>query len=416
MWHSFHNCTTTEKMNSDALESRGNRNMNDMNETFEKYKQHISRLCGVDCHLFDVRLKKFTKDISFCRKCPKFSDYTNTHLYGCYEAQRWGNKYIYYCPRGFIFIAVAISDEMDIMDYGVIAGPILMGEAEEEQQPFLSILPLMSTGQVNDLTEIMVPVFCRTLQISRQQENIQAEVFLNEIYKVAEEEKENTSPEYPIFLEQDLKNSIIEGNSERAKDVLNLLLGHIFFHTAGELSKIKERVTELIVQLSRFSIEGGADIPQIFSLNHNYLKEIERFENIEQLSVWLSSVINQYIAYVFEFRDIKHSDIIHKAVRYVKENYMKKITLDDVANHVYLSKAYLSRIFKEEMDVSLVNYINQLRIDKSKALLGDLSLPLIDVANLVGFEEQSYFSKVFKKLNGISPGQYRKKRRKEISR
>ena len=381
-----------------------------MNEEFEKYRQHIVGLCGVDCNLFDIRLKKFVLEMEFCRQCPKYSDHANTHLYGCYEAQRWGNRYIYYCPRGFIFIAVAIVDEMNIMDYGVVAGPILMGEAEEEQKQFLHLVPQLSTRQVNDLTELMVPVFCRTQQISRQREHIQTEVFLNDIYKAAEEEKKKTVQEYPMFLENDLKNSIIEGDGERAKEVLNLLLGHIFFHSSGDLNRIKERVIELIVQLSRFSIEGGADIPQIFSLNHNYLQEVERFESVEQLSVWLSSVINQYIAYVFEFHDIKHSDTIHKVVQYVKENYMKKITLDDVASHVYLSKAYLSKIFKEEMDVSLVNYINRLRIDKSKALLGDPSLSLIDVANLVGFEEQSYFNKVFKSLNGVSPGQYRKKR------
>ena len=379
-----------------------------MNEDFEKYRQHIAGLCGVDCNLFDIRLKKFALEMEFCKQCPKYQDYTNTHLYGCYEAQRWGNRYIYYCPRGFIFIAVAIVDEMDIMDYGVIAGPILMGEAEEEQKQFLHLVPQLSTRQVNDLAELMLPVFCRTLQISRQREHIQTEVFLNDIYKVAEEKK--PTQEYPIFLEKDLRNSIIKGNAERTKEVLNSLLGHIFFYSSGDLKRIKERVIELIVQLSRFSIEGGADIPQVFSLNHNYVQEVERFESIEQLSVWLSSVINRYIAYVFEFHDIKHSDTIHKAVQYVKKNYMKKITLDDVASHVYLSKAYLSKIFKEEMDVSLVHYINRLRIDKSKALLGDLSLSLIDVANLVGFEEQSYFNKVFKSLNGVSPGQYRKKR------
>lgn len=381
-----------------------------MNEIFEKYKHHIFGLCNIDCNLFDIRLKKFVKESSFCQSCPKYSDHANTHLYGCYEAHRWGNRYIYYCPKGFIFIAVAISDEMNIMNYGVIAGPIIMGEPDEEQKEFAEIIPSMTTSKVNDLTELMVPIFCTTHQLDRQPEQIQTEVFLNDMYKVAEESSDSSFQNYPIFLENDLKNSIIDGNDKRAKEVLNLLLGHIFFHSAGNLDKIKERVIELIVQLSRFSIEGGADIPQIFSLNHNYLQEVKHFQSIEQLSVWLSSIINQYIGYVFEFHDIKHSDTIHKAVRYIKENYMKKITLDDIAQHVYLSKPYLSKIFKEEMDITLVNYINQLRIDKSKSMLSDPSLSLVDVANLVGFEEQSYFNKVFKSLTGISPGQYRKKR------
>ena len=179
-------------------------------------------------------------------------------------------------------------------------------------------------------------------------------------------------------------------------------------HCGHRLDKIKERITELIVQLSRFSIEGGAEISQIFSLNHNYLKEVERFENIEQLSVWLSSVMNEYFSYVFELQDVKHADSIYKAERFIKENYMQKISLNDVAGHVYLSKAYLSKIFKEETGISLVNYINRLRIDKSKTLLKDHSLSLADIAALVGFDDQSYFSKIFKGITGVSPGKYRK--------
>ncbi len=222
------------------------------------------------------------------------------------------------------------------------------------------------------------------VKFGRQWEDIQTKDFLNAVYDAAAENTDIKKEQYPISLENDLRDSIINGNKKRAKEILNLLLGHIFFHSAGELDKIKERITELIVQLSRFSIEGGAEISQIFSLNHNYLKEVERFENIEQLSVWLSSVMNEYFSYVFELQDVKHADSIYKAERFIKENYMQKISLNDVAGHVYLSKAYLSKIFKEETGISLVNYINRLRIDKSKTLLKDHSLSLADIAALVG--------------------------------
>ena len=92
---------------------------------------------------------------------------------------------------------------------------------------------------------------------------------------------------------------------------------------------------------------------------------------------------------------------------YVKANYAQKITLDDIARHVFLSRSYLSSIFKEETGDSLFAYINRVRIGKSKMLLLDSAVNLVDVASLCGFDDQSYFTKVFKKATGISPKKYR---------
>ena len=93
---------------------------------------------------------------------------------------------------------------------------------------------------------------------------------------------------------------------------------------------------------------------------------------------------------------------------YIKTNYREKITLDDVANYAYLSKSYLSKIFKEEMDCTLTAYINKVRVEKSKQLLLDERISLADIAGQVGFEDQSYFTKVFKKVTGISPGKFKR--------
>jgi len=109
---------------------------------------------------------------------------------------------------------------------------------------------------------------------------------------------------------------------------------------------------------------------------------------------------------------VKHADAIYKSIQYLNDHYTEKVSLDDVAGEVYLSPAYFSKIFKEDMNISFKNYLNTLRIDKSKSLLSNTEIPLIEIAGLVGYEDQSYFSKVFKKLAGISPGKYRERRGK----
>jgi YesN/AraC family two-component response regulator len=74
----------------------------------------------------------------------------------------------------------------------------------------------------------------------------------------------------------------------------------------------------------------------------------------------------------------------------------------------YLSKSYFSKMFSDEMGITFSNYITKIRIEKSKQLLLDDTFKLVDVGYLVGFIDQSYFIKCFKKLVGASPGRYRK--------
>ena len=129
-----------------------------MEAIVKKYQKHIASAFGVECNVFDVLRREFDcPENMFCSKCRIGCDFKNTHLYGCYEAVRWDNKYIYYCPCGYIFIAVPIIDERGVLNSGVITGPIMMGEAEDfEEAPGIPNFP---TGRVNDITEIITALF-----------------------------------------------------------------------------------------------------------------------------------------------------------------------------------------------------------------------------------------------------------------
>ncbi len=97
-------------------------------------------------------------------------------------------------------------------------------------------------------------------------------------------------------------------------------------------------------------------------------------------------------------------------MEYVSANYMKRLSLNDISEHVSFSVSYLSRIFKEDIGLSLSSYINEVRIRNARALLLGSDIPLSSLAYCCGFDDQSYFSKVFKKLTGTTPGKYREKR------
>ena len=92
------------------------------------------------------------------------------------------------------------------------------------------------------------------------------------------------------------------------------------------------------------------------------------------------------------------------------------MSLEEIAASTYLSKTYLSSLFKKETGYSISEYINIVRIERSKSLLLEENISIIDIANLCGFEDQSYFTKVFKHIVGITPKKYRENRGKNVKK
>ncbi|HIY02951.1 MAG TPA: response regulator [Candidatus Blautia faecipullorum] len=98
---------------------------------------------------------------------------------------------------------------------------------------------------------------------------------------------------------------------------------------------------------------------------------------------------------------------------YIAEHYQEEISLGMAAKKVNLSPVYLSRLFKKEEGINFLDYLNQYRIDMAKRFLTDVKYNIIEVAELVGFKNTRYFSKIFKKQVGITPSEYRKRHMKE---
>lgn len=99
---------------------------------------------------------------------------------------------------------------------------------------------------------------------------------------------------------------------------------------------------------------------------------------------------------------------IRKATQYIQKHITKPITLEEVANHVYLSQYYFSKLFKKEIGINFITYLNQQRIERAKALLKESSLSIEAISYNVGFSQPSYFCKIFKNFTQLTPAKYRK--------
>lgn len=360
--------------------------------------RHIYHLTGVNSSLLDTSLHTFDHDIPYCASC-RGCQYNNAHMYGAYEAERWNNKYIYYCPKGLIFLAT----QKPRSSFTLITGPIVMEECDFDAAG----IPVLTTRAVGSLSEIIAECLWAESEFSEEDLASQSDL-LNMMYEISCDF--DNSAAYPLEYETQLEQLVMMGDKQGASEILNRLMGYIYFSSHCDFDTIKSRTIEIIVILSRAIIKSGAEASEIFTLNSGYIRQVENFNDIDSLSMWLIKVAHKFIGYVFDLKYIKHKDIIYKLSSYVKNNYQSKLSLSDAAAHVYLSRSYLSKLLKDELGCTFTEYVNAIRIAKSKELLKNSDLPLVDISNTVGFEDQSYFTKVFKKTTGVSPGKYREQR------
>lgn len=103
--------------------------------------------------------------------------------------------------------------------------------------------------------------------------------------------------------------------------------------------------------------------------------------------------------------------VIQDIEKYIEENLDKKLSLTDISESIHMNKSYISRMFKEKAGENLSDYINKRKIEKAKQLIKNNELRMYEIALNVGMEDTAYFSRVFKKYEGISPSEYQKELR-----
>ncbi|MEF7565239.1 response regulator [Bacillus infantis] len=103
----------------------------------------------------------------------------------------------------------------------------------------------------------------------------------------------------------------------------------------------------------------------------------------------------------------KENNNIKQIEEFLVQNYHLDITLQDIADRFYLSREYISRKFKQDFHATITDYLTNIRMEKAKELLSSPSLKIYEIAYQVGYQNEKYFSKVFKKLTGYTPNEYR---------
>ena len=397
---------------------------------------------GIDCHVIDEDGSSLTPEhhgappsCKLCRTYREVSgntvDCRRVHLHGGTQSFRFGGRYTYTCPLSLIHFTSPLMEEGQ-MKGALVSGPVLLIDPDEylddemsrhmemtrekrrRLKESLSGISRVSTERARALADQLLYAAtwvtgwdARTLSNTDSRATQMARI-AERIQQLKDDEEGGGKATYPMDKERALLRSIAHGDKAESAALLNELLGSLYFATGADLDTMKVRTRELMVLLSRAALDGGADPESVFGLNLRSHDDIIHFRSVDQLSHWLGGMLQKYVSYVFDVQTLRHRDVILRAMSFIRRRFTEKVSLDDVADEVSLSPTYFSRLFKEEAGQSFKSYLNNLRIGEARNLLRETDFPLIDIASRVGFEDQSYFSRVFRNVVGISPGRYRR--------
>jgi YesN/AraC family two-component response regulator len=105
---------------------------------------------------------------------------------------------------------------------------------------------------------------------------------------------------------------------------------------------------------------------------------------------------------------------IKDALIYIRENYQKRLTVSEIADHIAMSSEYLSVLFHQETGTTIPSYITDLKIRQAQALLLYTYLSILQISEILSFSSQSYFQTLFKKKTGMTPAEFRAMKKEPV--
>jgi len=209
---------------------------------------------------------------------------------------------------------------------------------------------------------------------------------------------------YPIHLERVLCDKLRMGDVKESLDAFNEFFNII---SDEEIPRLQNYISELMVVISRVIYEFEDEDSALYTFDMNEREKLYKLSSHQEILNWSISKI-KLIAETIENIKKEHADsIIAKAIEFINENYTKDINLADVSKYVAVSPYYLSKLFKSERDKNFIEYLTDLRIEAAKKMLMDSEMSAKEVCYAVGYSDPSYFSKVFRKITGLTPVEYR---------
>ena len=210
-----------------------------------------------------------------------------------------------------------------------------------------------------------------------------------------------------LYQEPALLSAIRRGDRGEARRIINQVLVQIYSAGEERSDLLKGLLLELVVMISRAAVEAGAVQSEVLGQNFRFLTELAGIQDDEELAAWLRKVLEHVISTIEHQEDFTPPLLIGKALEFMRTHLHCDISRDETARHAGISPSHFSRLLKERTGRSFTELLRQCRVDLACELLRGTDRTLAEIADVCGFCDQSYFTRVFQDVKGVTPKLFR---------
>lgn len=216
------------------------------------------------------------------------------------------------------------------------------------------------------------------------------------------EDRRKEFPIYPLEKEKRLCQNIVKDDEAGAIQLIDELIEWIF-QTSFDIGEIKTKAYSLLVTVNRTILQDTIDAQS------RYYDRLQTAGNMDGIRMITKKIISEMKSELNQKQTGQTGLLIEKTCEYINANYMKEIRLEEMAEMVNYSSHYFSKMFKLTKKQNFIDYVTSVRVAKAKELLTGSQLTIREVGSLVGYEDQNYFTRVFKRMENMTPSEYRDK-------
>jgi AraC-like DNA-binding protein len=237
--------------------------------------------------------------------------------------------------------------------------------------------------------------------------------FLAKVHKTSNENSivQIKTPHHSEKAEQYILGLIEYGKTEELINIIRnekQIEGEMGITATDSIRGYKNILVTTIVLAARSAVRGGLSYEKAMQKSDEYLRQLESLNTYDELHSLWRQVILEYSELSKNSRLLNaDSKLVRKVSAYVSDHIFEKITVESIAEYLELNRSYLSRCFKKDTSMKLIDYIHEVKMEESKRLLLYTQKPIVEIAIMLGFSSQNHFQTLFKNMMGTTPAKFR---------